>query len=76
MNLKAFVNAWVEAYNKKQGVPSVAQRMDISIEKASAKANYLRKKGVHLPPMPRTRAVDNTIEQLNQLIDAKVEQRA
>lgn len=76
MNLKAFVIAWVDAVNKKQGVPAVAQRMDIPVEKASAKANYLRKKGVHLPAMPRTRSADNTIEQLNQLIESKVEQTA
>lgn len=72
MNHKSFTLAWVEAYSKKQGVQAVANRFEISIPKASAKANYLRKQGVKLPPMPRTRASGHTIEELNELIASRI----
>jgi hypothetical protein len=76
MNLEAFVDAWVDAYKKKLGVPAVAQKMDIPVERASSQANYLRKKGVHLPPMPRSRSASSTIEQLNQRIEKRIAQAA
>jgi len=72
MNHKTFTLAWVEAYSKKLGVQSVAQRFDITIPKASAKANYLRKQGVNLPAMPRARRSGHTIEELNELIASKI----
>lgn len=72
-NIK-FVNAWVDAVNRSAGVKSVAQKLDISIESASAKANQLRKKGVELPKMP-IRKDDNDVEMLNAIIERKLEVR-
>lgn len=43
-NIK-FVNTWCDAVNKAAGVKYVAEKMDMSIESASAKANNLRTKG-------------------------------
>lgn len=72
MNHKNFVLAWLEAYSKKQGVPAVAAKLDITVSTASAKANYLRKQGVNLPSMPRTRSYGHTVAELNELITAKL----
>ena len=72
MNHKSFVAAWIEAYNKQAGVPSVASKLNVSIATASAKANYLRKQGVNLPAMPRTRTATHTVEELNEYIAARV----
>lgn len=72
LNHKSFTLAWVEACSKKQGVQSVANRFDISVSKASAKANYLRKQGVNLPAMPRSRKSGHTIEELNGLIASRI----
>lgn len=72
MNYRKFVDAWLDAYNKQQGVPAVASKMEIAVSTASAKANYLRRQGVKLPIMPRTRAPLNTVEELNELIASKL----
>ena len=69
-NIK-FVNAWVDACNRSAGVKTVAEKMDITVETASAKANSLRKMGVELPAMPRVRDY-NDIEMLNSLIERKL----
>ena len=68
-NIK-FVNAWVDACNRSAGVKSVASKLDLTVEQASAKANSLRKMGVELPAMPRVRDY-NDVEMLNNLIAAK-----
>lgn len=73
MNSKSFVLAWVEAYNKKSGVPSVAQRLGVSVSTASARANYLRKQGVNLPAMPRAQQVEHSKEELNELIASRIQ---
>lgn len=72
MNSKNFVNAWLEAYSKRAGVPYVATRLGISVSTASARANYLRKQGVKLPQMPRKRAADYSVDELNELITSKI----
>lgn len=71
MNHKTFVLAWVEAYNKSLGVRGVATKLNIPVKQASAKANYLRKQGVELPHMPRSRSDDYTVDELNQLIESR-----
>ena len=71
MSHKRFVVTWVEACNSKGGVQMVARKLNITVPTASAKANYLRKLGVNLPHMPRTRQEDYSVEDLNALIDAK-----
>ena len=68
-NIK-FVNAWVDACNKSAGVKTVASKLDISIEQASAKANALRKMGVELPTMSFKRD-DTNVEMLNSLVASK-----
>ena len=68
---KTFVTTWVDAFNKKAGVPSVAEKLNISVVSASARANYLRKRGVNIPRMPRARRT-NVTESLNALIEAKI----
>ena len=68
-NIK-FVNAWVDACNKAAGVKGVANKLDISLAQASAKANALRKMGVELPTMPRVRDY-NDVEMLNNLVASK-----
>lgn len=70
-NIK-FVNTWCDAVNKAAGVKYVAEKMDMTIESASAKANNLRTKGVELPTMPRVRNNDS-VEDLNALIMRKIE---
>lgn len=70
--MREFVLAWIEAVKKKQGVEAVATKCDITITRASARANYLRKKGVRLPAMPRTRRLGASVEELNQLIESRI----
>ena len=70
-NIK-FVNTWCDAVNKAAGVKYVAEKMDMTIESASAKANNLRTKGVELPRMPHLNKNDS-IEDLNALIARKIE---
>lgn len=70
-NIK-FVNTWCDAVNKAAVVKYVAEKMDMSIESASAKANNLRTKGVELPSMPRVRNNDS-VDDLNALIARKIE---
>lgn len=72
INHKSFVLAWVEAYNKKQGVQAVANKLEVSVSNASAKANYLRRQGVNLPAMPRKRSYGYSVEELNELIATRV----
>lgn len=72
MNHKTFVLAWLEAYNKKQGVKTVAEKLSVSVPTASAKANYLRKQGVNLPAMPRVRNYGYSVQELNDLIATRV----
>lgn len=73
LNHRQFVSAWVDAYNRKEGVPGVARRADITIAAASARANYLRKLGVELPKMPKARYTVS-VEDLNELIEQKIAQ--
>jgi len=73
-NIK-FVNAWVDAVNRSAGVKSVAQKLDIDIKQASAKANVLRRKGVNLPEMPRVWD-QNNVETLNSIIERKLKVEA
>lgn len=70
-NIK-FVNVWCEAVNKAAGVKYVAEKMDMTISTASAKANNLRTKGVQLPAMPRAQMTDS-VEDLNAIIARKIE---
>lgn len=72
INNYKFVNAWVDAVNRGAGVKSVAEKLDIDIKQASAKANSLRKKGVDLPKMPMGRDY-NDVTSLNNLIQRKLQ---
>lgn len=72
MNNRTFVLAWVEAYKKKTGVPSVASKLNLSVSTVSARANYLRTQGVNLPKMPKRQRLDMSIEDLNQLIESRI----
>lgn len=68
-----FVNEWVDAVNKGAGVQHVATKLDITVDSASAKANYLRKRGVELPHMQRTKNL-YTVDALNNAIARKLVQ--
>lgn len=68
---KDFVVAWVEAYNKGNGVEGVASKLSLEKASVSAKANYLRKQGVELPAMPRGRT-GYSVSDLNQIITSRV----
>ena len=72
INNYKFVNAWVDAVNRGAGVKSVAEKLDIDIKQASAKANSLRKKGVDLPKMPMGRDYSD-VTSLNNLIQRKLQ---
>lgn len=69
---KDFVVAWVDSFKKGTGVPAVAKKLDITIAAALAKAGALRKQGVKLPNMPKTRQEYASVEDLNRLIDLKL----
>lgn len=69
-NIK-FVNTWMDAVKRGGGVQSVASKLGIEVTTASAKANYLRKQGVKLPPMTRTRNEVFDVDRLNALIESK-----
>lgn len=65
---KDFVIAWMDSYKKGAGVKTVAEKCNLTITTASAKANYMRKRGVKLPAMKRVRASGLDVDALNQLI--------
>lgn len=71
VNSKDFVVAWVDSYNKGQGIAGVARRTKLEHAQVSAKANSLRNQGVNLPAMPRGR-VGFSVEDLNQIIDSRL----
>jgi hypothetical protein len=66
-----FVKAWLSS----DTVAQVAKKLNISPASASAKANYLRNKGVNLPNMERPKPDPNSVEELNKLV-AKYQKRA
>jgi hypothetical protein len=65
---KGFVIAWMESHKKGLGVKSVAEKCGLTIATASAKANYMRKRGVKLPAMRRAKATGLDVTALNELI--------
>jgi len=71
MDQKKFVRVWMQSLKHKGGVPMAAAGMRISVARASATANYLRKRGVKLPHMPRVAPIRTgyTVDELNELID-------
>lgn len=59
-----FVKTWVTA----ETLNDVCERLEITTTQASAKANYLRKRGVKLPKMSRRPDKTSVIE-LNKLVE-------
>lgn len=72
MGYREFVLAWLDARNKGSGVQGVADKCNLTVSRASAKANYLRKRGVKLPHMLRAKSTAMSIDALNQLIESKI----
>jgi hypothetical protein len=67
-----FVIAWVDAHNKKTGVVSVAEKFEITPVVASARASYLRKRGVNLPALSRPAVDSSSVEALNKIIHQRL----
>jgi hypothetical protein len=72
VNHKSFVLAWLEAAKAGKGTQAVATKFNITKEKATSKANYLRKIGVNLPDMPRGVRYQASVEELNELIADRI----
>ncbi len=69
---KEFVLQWIDAHNKEQGVTIVAKKNKLTNQNASARASYLRKRGVNLPHLKRSTEVRYSVEELNRIINIKI----
>lgn len=65
VNNKQFVQAWL----KNGGRESVGKRCGMNVQQESAKALYLRKRGVNLPKLDRHYNEDYSVAYLNSLIE-------
>lgn len=72
---RQFVNEWVAAVNKGAGVKGAAEKLGMSTKAVSMRANGLRKRCVELPRM-RVVSDDYSVEELNRIIENKLEVQA
>lgn len=69
---RQFVSAWLESVKRKDGIQGVAKKLGMATGSVYTKASYLRGQGVRLPKMPRPEAMDYSVDELNQFIEAKL----
>lgn len=69
---REFVDAWVDAVNRKAGTKYVAEKLDRSVTAISVRATNLRQRGVNLPAMQYSKS-DDTVEDLNARIERRLQ---